>query len=190
MKRLILLLGTLALVAAPSAGAETFNPADEFTLKQWVSIHIGPLDMSINKAVVYLALSALVTIFLGIFLMRSRLALLPSKRQTVGEAVYELAQSQIAEQGLPAKAIGTWFPYVASLFLFIWTMNVLGFIPLPLTGQKWHGVPTWGIYAVTSQLSVTLVLALFSVVFTHIEGFRWNGIRYFKSFVPIRGKGL
>jgi len=45
-------------------------------------------------------------------------------------------------------------------------------------------VPTWGIYAVTSQLSVTLVLALFSVVFTHIEGFRWNGIRYFKSFVP------
>jgi F-type H+-transporting ATPase subunit a len=184
MKRLILLLGTLALVAAPSAGAETFNPADEFTLKQWVSIHIGPLDMSINKAVVYLAISALVTILLGIFLMRSRLALLPSKRQTVGEAVYELAQSQIAEQGLPAKAIGTWFPYVASLFLFIWTMNVLGFIPLPLTGQKWHGVPTWGIYAVTSQLSVTLVLALFSVVFTHVEGFRWNGIRYFKSFVP------
>ena len=63
-------------------------------------------------------------------------------------------------------------------------MNILGFIPLPLTGQKWHGVPAWGIYAVTSQLSVTLVLALFSVVFTHIEGFRWNGIRYFKSFVP------
>ena len=184
MKRLTLLLGTLALVAAPPAGAGTFNPANEFELKQWVSIHLGPLDMSINKAVVYLALSALVTILLGIFLMRSRLALLPSKRQTVGEAVYELAQTQIAEQGLPAKAIGTWFPYVASLFLFIWTMNILGFIPLPLTGQRWHGVPTWGIYAVTSQLSVTLVLALFSVVFTHVEGVRWNGIRYFKSFVP------
>jgi len=184
MTRLTLLLGTLTLVAAPPAGAKTFNPADEFELKQWVSIHLGPVDMSINKAVVYLALSALVTILLGIFLMRSRLALLPSKRQTVGEAVYELAQTQIAEQGLPAKAIGTWFPYVASLFLFIWTMNILGFIPLPLTGQKWHGVPTWGIYAVTSQLSVTLVLALFSVVFTHVEGVRWNGIRYFKSFVP------
>jgi len=164
--------------------ATTFNPADEFELKQWVAIHLGPLDMSINKAVVYLAISALVTIFLGIFLMRSRLALLPGKRQTVGEAIYELTQTQIAEQGLPAKAIGTWFPYVASLFLFIWTMNIIGFIPLPLTGDKWHGVPTWGIYAVTSQLSVTLVLALLSVVFTHIEGLRWNGIRYFKSFVP------
>jgi F-type H+-transporting ATPase subunit a len=164
--------------------ATTFNPANEFELKQWVAIHLGPLDLSINKAVVYLALSALVTILLGIFLMRSRLALLPDKRQTVGEAIYELTQTQIAEQGLPAKAIGRWFPYVASLFLFIWTMNVLGFIPLPLTGEKWHGVPVWGIYAVTSQLSVTLVLAILSVAFTHIEGVRYNGLRYFKSFVP------
>jgi F-type H+-transporting ATPase subunit a len=164
--------------------AETFNPADEFKLKEWIGIHLGPIDMSINKAVVYLALSALLTILLGIFTMRSRLALLPSKRQTVGEAVYEIAQTQIAEQGLPSKAIGRWFPYVATLFLFIFTMNMVGFIPLPLTGEKWHGVPTWGIYAVTSQLSVTLVLAIFSVVFTHVEGFRWNGLKYLKSFVP------
>jgi F-type H+-transporting ATPase subunit a len=184
MKRLTLLLGTLALVAVPSAEAGTFNPANEFELKQWVSIHLGPIDMSINKAVVYLALGSLLTMLIGIFLMRSRLALLPSKRQTVGEAVYEIAQTQIAEQGLPAKAIGTWFPYVASLFLFIWTLNIIGFIPLPLVGQRWHGIPTWGIYAVTSQLSVTLVLALFSVVFTHIEGFRWNGLKYLKSFIP------
>jgi F-type H+-transporting ATPase subunit a len=164
--------------------ATTFNPADEFQLKQWVAIHLGPIDMSINKAVVYLAISAAVTIFIGIFTMRSRLALLPSKRQTVGEAVYELAQTQIAEQGLPSKAIGRWFPYVASLFLFIWTMNILGFIPLPLSGQTYHHIPVWGIYAVTSQLSVTLVLALFSVVFTHVEGVRYNGLKYFKSFVP------
>ncbi|HLY85029.1 MAG TPA: F0F1 ATP synthase subunit A [Gaiellaceae bacterium] len=164
--------------------AGTFNPADEFELKQWVGIHLGPIDMSINRAVVYLAISALLTILFGIFTMRSRLALLPGRRQTVGEALYELAQTQIAEQGLPSKAIGRWFPYVAALFLFILTMNLVGFIPLPLTGQTWHGVPTWGIYAVTSQLSVTLVLAVLSVVFTHVEGVRYNGPGYFKSFVP------
>ncbi len=167
-----------------SALATTFNPADEFELKQWVSIHLGSIDLSLNKAVAYLALGSLLTMLLGIFLMRSRLALLPSKRQTVGEALYEITQTQIAEQGLPAKAVGRWFPYVASLFLFIWTLNIVGFIPLPLTGEKWHGVSTWGIYAVTSQLSVTLVLALFSVVFTHVEGLRWNGPRYIKSFIP------
>jgi F-type H+-transporting ATPase subunit a len=177
----MLLFGSLALALPASAGAAEFNPSDEFELKQWVSLHLGPLDMSINKAVVYLAL---LTILLGIFTMRSRLALLPGKRQTVGEAIYEIVQTQIAEQGLPSKAIGRWFPYVASLFLFIFTMNMVGFIPLPLTGDKWHGVPTWGIYAVTSQLSVTLVLAVISVVFTHIEGVRYNGPGYFKSFVP------
>ncbi|HZQ80804.1 MAG TPA: F0F1 ATP synthase subunit A [Gaiellaceae bacterium] len=173
-----------ALVLAQTASAGTFDPAGEFALKDWVSIHVGPLDLSINKAVAYLALSALVTILLGIVLMRVPFTTKPTKRQTIGESLYELTQSQIAEQGLPSKAIGLWFPYVASLFLFVLVMNMLGFIPLPLTGDKWHGVPTWGIYAVTSQLSVTLVLALFSVVFTHIEGVRWNGPGYFKSFVP------
>lgn len=184
MKRLTLLLGTLALALPASAGAADFNPADEFQLKQWVSIHLGPLDLSINKAVVYLAIGAALTIALGIFTMRSRLALLPSKRQTIGEALYEIAQTQIAEQGLPTRAIGIWFPYVAALFLFIWVLNLVSFLPLPLTGDKWHGIPTWGIYAATSQLSVTLVLALFSVIFTHVEGLRWNGPKYFKSFVP------
>ncbi|MGA9762678.1 MAG: F0F1 ATP synthase subunit A [Gaiellaceae bacterium] len=190
--RPILLLIALALVAAvfslTQKTPQTFDPAEEFTLKSWIPIHLGPLDLSINKAVVYLALGSLVTIFLGIFLMRSRLALLPGKRQTIGEAVYELTQTQIAEQGLPTKAIGTWFPYVSSLFLFIFTLNLLGFIPLPLSDQKFHlgglALPTWGIYAVTSQLSVTLVLALMSVIFTHIEGFRWNGIGYLKTIVP------
>ena len=163
--------------------AGSFNPGNEFELKQWVGIHLGPIDMSINKAVVYLAISAIVTIFIGIFTMRSKLALMPGRRQTVGEVIYDLAETQIAEQGLPTKAMSRWFPYVGALFLFILTMNLIGFIPLPLTGDKWHGVPTWGIYAVTSQLSVTLVLALLSVVFSHIEGVRYNGWKHF-NFLP------
>ena len=58
------------------------------------------------------------------------------------------------------KAIGRWFPYVATLLLFIFVVNLIGFIPLPLTGETWHGVPTWGIYAATSSLSVTLALGI------------------------------
>ena len=58
MRRLALLFGLAALVWVPVASAGTFNPADEFELKEWISIHIGPLDLSINRAVVYLALSA------------------------------------------------------------------------------------------------------------------------------------
>jgi F-type H+-transporting ATPase subunit a len=136
-----------------------------------------------------------VTMALGIFLMRFRVGVAPDTRQTIGEQVYEVAQSQIAEQGLPSKAVGRWFPYVASLFLFIWTVNMLGFIPLPLSDERVTiaglELPTLGIYAATSSLSVTLTLALMTFVFTHVEGVRYNGpVGYFKSWIPDVPKGL
>jgi F-type H+-transporting ATPase subunit a len=134
-----------------------------------------------------------VTILMGLGLMRWKVTSdkTVGRRQSIGEQIYEVAQVQIAEQGLPTKAIGRWFPYVATLMLFIWVVNMLGFIPLPLTGEKWHGIPTWGIYAATSSLSVTLALALLTFVFTHFEGIRWNGPRkYFKSWIPEAPKPL
>jgi F-type H+-transporting ATPase subunit a len=192
MKRVVALLSLLALaLPAPALAKGEFHPEDEFELHPWVSIHIGPLDMSINKAVVYLLLGALCTILLAWFLMRYRLSAEPDRRQTIGEWVYDIAQTQVAEQGLPTKALRRWFPYVFSLMLFIWVVNMLGFIPLPLTGERWHGIPVWGIYAATSQLSVTLALALLTFVFTHYEGIRFNGpARYFKSWIPDVPKGL
>jgi F-type H+-transporting ATPase subunit a len=188
-------LGTavlLALVMPQVAFARgEFDPTTEFEQHEWVPIHLGPLDLSITKAVAYLMIGTVLTIALGLFTMRSRLALLPDKRQTIGEAIYEVAQTQVAEQGLPSKAIGRWFPYVASLMLFIWVVNMLGFLPLPLTGETWHGIPLWGIYAATSSLSVTLALALLTFVFTHFEGIRWNGpVSYFKSWIPEAPKPL
>ena len=189
--RTLLIVAALALVAVPAASAGTFDPTKEFEQHPWVSIHIGPIDLSITKAVAYLMLGTLMTIALGLFTMRSRLALLPSKRQTIGEALYELAQDQIAKQGLPTKALGRWFPYVATLLLFIFMINLLGFIPLPLTGETWHGIPTWGIYAATSSLSVTLALALVTFFITHYEGIKWNGAgKYFRSWIPEAPKGL
>jgi F-type H+-transporting ATPase subunit a len=71
------------------------------------------------------------------------------------------------------------------------SVNLLGFIPLPLTGETWHHIPTWGIYAATSSLSVTLALALLTFIFTHYEGIKWNGTRrYFKSWIPEAPKAL
>jgi F-type H+-transporting ATPase subunit a len=168
-----------------------FDPTTEFEQHKWVPIHLGPLDLSITKAVVYLMIGTVLTIVLGLLLMRWRVGVRPGVRQTIGEQLYEVAEVQIAEQGLPSKAINRWFPYVASLFLFILVVNLLGFIPLPLTGETWHGIPVWGIYAATSSLSVTLALALLTFLFTHIEGIRWNGpVRYFKSWIPEAPRAL
>jgi F-type H+-transporting ATPase subunit a len=185
LHRLVPVAFALALLAPSSAFARgDFDPTTEFEQKEWVPIHLGPIDLSITKAVAYLMIGAALTIVVGIVFMRIKIASI-SRKQAVGELIYDLAQTQIAEQGLPSKAIGRWFPYVASLLLFIFVVNLLGFIPLPLTGETWHGVPTWGIYAATSSISVTLALALLTFVFTHVEGVRWNGpVRYFKSWIP------
>jgi F-type H+-transporting ATPase subunit a len=171
------------------AAAETFDPAHEFVLEPWIPIELGPIDLSINKAVVYLWLGALATIVFGIWFMRFGLSLRPSQRQTVGESLYDALQGQLAEGNLPRRSVGRWFPYVASLFLFIWMLNLIGFVPLPISNETFEvfglELPTWGVYAATANLSVTLALALITFVATHVEGIRYNGaVGYFKSWIP------
>ncbi|MBA2384435.1 MAG: F0F1 ATP synthase subunit A [Actinobacteria bacterium] len=197
---LFLALPSLALSSsAEGAEEEEFNPEHDFEIGEWIPIHIGPLDLSINKAVAYLMLASLVTMALGIALMRIKVGPKnePGRRQAVGELVYEVAQTQVAEQGLPHKAIGLWFPYVASLMLFIWVVNMLGFIPLPLSNERFTvpgtelELPTLAVYAATSSISVTLALALMTWIFTHVEGIRHNGpVGYFKSWIPEVPKAL
>jgi F-type H+-transporting ATPase subunit a len=194
VKRLLLLGATIILVLPQVALAaeeheEEFDPSIEFEQHAWIPIHLGPLDVSITKGVAYLMLGAAVTIAIGLLTMRRGLRVDPGRRQTFGEMIYDIAQTQVAEQGLPSKAIGRWFPYVASLGLFILVVNLIGFIPLPLSDEKVDifGVelPTLGIYAATSAISVTLTLALMTWVFTHVEGIRANGaVGYFKSWIP------
>jgi F-type H+-transporting ATPase subunit a len=165
-----------------------FNPVAEFTdfiSHPYVKL---PLGLDVNKAVVYLWISAAVAILLTLLLTRG-LSLRPSGRQTAAETLYDLAYMQIAKAGLPEEGMRIWFPYVAALFVFIWAMNVVGFVPLPFGDHKVHiggvGIPEFGIYAATANLSVTLTLTIVTIVASHVEGIRYNGpIRYFKSWVP------
>ncbi|HET9286762.1 MAG TPA: F0F1 ATP synthase subunit A [Gaiella sp.] len=189
---LLLALPSLALASTTEVAEEEFDPAHEWEFKTWIDL---PFGLDITKPVAYLILGTIVTCLLGIVLMRVKVGRDPTKRQAVGEMIYEIAQVQVAEQGLPTKAIGRWFPYVASLMLFIWTINMLGFIPLPLSDETVDvggiELPTLAIFAATSTLSVTLALALMTWVFTHVEGIRANGVRgYFKSWIPEVPKAL
>src|SRR5262249_18283702 len=106
VKRLLLAVTALFLAfpAVPSARG-TVDPSKECEQHDWISIHLGPLDLSITKAVAYLLIGAGLTIVLGLTLMRVRI---PGRRQAIGEMIYDVAQTQVAEQGLPHKAIGRW----------------------------------------------------------------------------------
>jgi F-type H+-transporting ATPase subunit a len=166
-----------------------FNPVADFTdfvHNPYVSL---PLGLDINKAVIYLWLSGAIAIGVTLLIVRRGLKLRPDGRQTAVEAVYDLCQTQIAKAGLPEEGMRIWFPYVATLFVFIWTMNLIGFIPLPFGKEHFHlfglSVPYFQIYAASANLSVTLALTLVTFFATHIEGIRYNGpVKYFKSWMP------
>ena len=166
-----------------------FNPVSEFTdfvHNPYVDL---PLGLDINKAVVYLWLTAAVAMGVTLLIVRRGLKLRPDGTQTAVEIVYDVCQTQIARGGLPEEGMRIWFPYVATLFVFIWSMNLIGFIPLPFGERHMDvfglSVPEFQIYAASANLSVTLALTLVTFFATHIEGIRYNGpIKYFKSWMP------
>jgi F-type H+-transporting ATPase subunit a len=113
----------------------------------------------------------------------------PSGPQTAAEVIYEVCEQQIARAGLPQEGMKIWFPYVATAFVFIWMMNLIGFIPLPFGDEHVDlfglDVPQLQIYAATANLSVTLTLTLVTILASHAEGIRYNGVvGYFKSWMP------
>jgi F-type H+-transporting ATPase subunit a len=83
-----------------------------------------------------------------------------------------------------------WFPFIATLFFFIWFSNMLGFIPLPVnTEHPVHifgtNVPTFALYSATANISVPLALALIVWLSYHVEGIRAKGFAgYIKSWIP------
>ena len=134
----------------------------------WViPIHIGPIDISINKAVWFLFIGAAITfliLFIGSRLLKDR----PGAYQVIVEDLYGFGRNlggQVGEEGRK------WFPYTLSVFVFLLVLNIIGLFP--------------NSYPVTSNISFTLTLALLTFILTQYEGFSRNGVvPYLKSFVP------
>jgi len=106
------------------------------------------------------------------------------------ELAYDLTRNNIAGVNLDAKRAARWFPFLASIFFFIWFSNMLGYLPLPtnteheLTIFGLH-VPALAIYAATANISIPLVGGLVVTVIYHTEGIRAQGFfGYFKSWLP------
>ena len=76
---------------------EDFKPQNEFKLDPWISIHIGPLDMSINKAVLYLFLALGAHDRRRWIYIAKRMQERPNRVQTAVEAAYDLMKNNIAE---------------------------------------------------------------------------------------------
>jgi F-type H+-transporting ATPase subunit a len=185
-----LLLAILVGVVTGSEGRnDEFQPQEEFKLEPWIELKIGGIDLSINRAVLYLALASGLTIWVMTWISR-RMHEKPNRVQTAMEVAYNLTRNNIAGGNMDEKRAAKWFPFVATLFFFIWFSNMLGYLPLPTNTHESVDVfgvqvPTLAIYAATANISVPLVLTLVVWIAYNVEGIRDKGpIKYFASWLP------
>jgi F-type H+-transporting ATPase subunit a len=179
------------------AGAATeFSPESEFALPPFISIEIFGIDMSINKAVVYIFIAAILTT-LVVTLIARRMKVRPESRtQTTVEIAYSLMKDNITDSNLDPKLAARWFPFIGTLFLFIWFSNMIGYIPLPFNTEHTmtlFGVefPTFALYAATANIAMPLTLALMVTIAYHVEGIRAKGVvKYVRGWVPSGVEGF
>jgi F-type H+-transporting ATPase subunit a len=185
-------LGTtvlLYLVFGSDGKNDHFQPQNEFKLEPWLNLQLGPIDMSINKAVLYLLLASALTIG-AMTWIANRMQEKPNRVQTTMELAYDLTKNNITGTNLPSNYAIRWFPFIATLFFFIWFSNMIGFIPLPVNTEHTVNVfgvemPAFAIYAATANISIPLVLTLIVWISYHVEGVRAKGpVNYLKSWLP------
>jgi F-type H+-transporting ATPase subunit a len=162
-----------------------FQIQNEFKLTNWINLGV----FSINRAVLYLFISAILTVITMVWIA-GRMQARPNKVQTSVEVIFSMMRDNITRGNMPDSMAAKWFPFLGTLFLFIWYCNLVGYLPLPTNSQEKFNlfgahIPAFALYAATANISVPLVLAL--VVFV---AFNWVGIRaqgpigYLKSLVP------
>jgi F-type H+-transporting ATPase subunit a len=179
----------LYLIFGSDGENSEFQPQEEFRLSPWIELKIGGLDLSFNKAVLYLLLTCLLTVGTMVYIAR-RMVDKPNRVQTAVEAAYDLTYNQIARNNMPSAAAAKWFPFVATLFFFIWFSNMIGYIPLPVNDHETINIagldfPAFALYAATANLSIPLVLTLTVFFLYQVEGIRRHGVvKYFKGWLP------
>jgi F-type H+-transporting ATPase subunit a len=204
MSRRALLVAAGGVIAAISIGLFAifgsegqnldYQPQNEFKLDPWVSIHIGSLDLSINKAVLYLFLATALTVTALVYIAK-RMQDKPNRVQAAVEAIYDLAYTNITRGNMDDEMARKWFPLVATLFMWILFSNLLGYIPLPTnTLEKFNifgaEIPGFAIYAATANISIPLMLTLIVWFSYNIEGIRAKGFfKYLASWIPAGVEG-
>jgi F-type H+-transporting ATPase subunit a len=194
--KVLLALGVYLLIAVAlyaafgSAGKnEDFQPQQEFKLDPWIELKLGSLDLSFNKAVLYLLIACVLTTLTMTWVAR-RMQDRPNRVQTAIEAAYDLTYNNITRGNMDPGMAARWFPFVATLFFFIWFSNMLGYIPLPVNSHETIDVlgvqmPAFAIYAATANLSIPLMLTLVVFVSYHLTGIRAKGlVDYLRGWIP------
>ncbi|MEO6339621.1 MAG: F0F1 ATP synthase subunit A [Caulobacteraceae bacterium] len=144
------------------------DPMHQFTIQKIVELPtVAGVDLSITNSVLamMIAVGAICVFFT---LATAKAAVVPGRLQSVGESLYllvhDLADGIIGHEGKK------FFPFIFTLFALVMTMNLMGMSIV--------------VFTPTSQLAVTITLALLTIGLVLIVGFARNGLGFFKLFVP------
>jgi len=183
-------LGAMVLLVVIFGATRTdnaeFQPQNEFQLDTWVALP-GPFDL--NKAVMYVVIAAILTVATMLY-VANRMQARPNRVQTAVETLYGLMRDNITRGNMDDRMARKWFPFIGTLFLFIWYSNLIGYLPLPTNTEhpiEIAGIelPAFAIYAATANISIPLVLALVVFVSYNVEGIRAKGVGgYLRGLIP------
>jgi len=153
--------------AQGSQGAGMPDPIHQFEIHPIVPIKIFGWDVSFTNSSLFMLVAVILISAFFMLSMRSR-ALVPGRMQSMAEVGYEFVAGMLRDS--TGHGGMKYFPLVFTLFMFIFTCNMLGMIP--------------GVFTVTSQIVVTAALAALVFLTVLGIGFAKNGIRFLKLFVP------
>ena len=144
------------------------DPIHQFEINRLLPItNVGghEIDFTNSALVMFIIVGAVSTLLIG---ATSRRAVVPGRLQSIAEVSYEFVANTVR------SSAGTegmkFFPFVFTLFMFVLFANLIGLIPYSFT--------------VTSQLIITVTLALTVFFIVVGYGFWKNGLHFLNLFVP------
>jgi F-type H+-transporting ATPase subunit a len=144
------------------------DPMHQFQIAPMIPMEIAGYDVSFTNASLFLVLGAALPAAFMLF-SSAKAALVPGRVQTLGEGTYNFVHDMLYSSA-GSEGVKKFFPMVLSLFLFIFTVNMVGLFAYNFTP--------------TSQIIVTAMMALLVFFTVIIVGFAKNGLGFLKLFAP------
>ena len=143
------------------------DPIHQFEIHTIVPIKLFGWDVSFTNSSLYMLVAVLLIAGFFMLSMRAR-SLVPTRLQSVAEVSHEFVAGMLRDS--TGHGGMKYFPFVFSLFIFIFAANMLGMMP--------------GAFTVTSHIVVTAALAALVFLTVLVVGFAKNGLHFLKLFVP------
>ncbi|MCA3636552.1 MAG: F0F1 ATP synthase subunit A [Methylobacterium sp.] len=139
----------------------------QFEINRIVELKLFGTDISFTNASLWMLIALAVISFITVYGSAQR-SMVPGRLQSLAEMSYEFVANTLT--GVTGKEGMQFFPFVFSLFMFVFAANMLGMIP--------------GSFTVTSQIIVTAAFALLVIGTVVVVGVAKHGSHFFGLFVP------